>query len=193
MSPTTSTGTATPKQINYLKLLAGQTGTSFTYPKTGSEAKHEIDRLLALKKSGVAPLPIPANDGASDLVYATAVQPGEVVGFGSTASWRKDAPEETVQPAAPAPRVGRLTEIDRYTVSGGERVVYAQRIKGSVRITDRPALGSGRSYLVERELEEDGYSALKSLVADYIEQARELDAIPMANSILRRQLQRVAA
>jgi hypothetical protein len=60
-----------------------------------------------------------------------------------------------------------------------------------VRITDRPAAGSGRSYLVDRELERDGYSALKALVADYLEQAKELGEIPMASSVLAHQLQSV--
>ena len=57
------------------------------------------------------------------------------------------------------------------------------RSNGCVRITDRPASGIGRSYLVERECEQDGYSALKALVADYIEQSRELDEVPMASSM----------
>jgi hypothetical protein len=39
----------------------------------------------------------------------------------------------------------------------------------SVRVTDVAAHGHGRAYLVERGLEQDGYSALKSLVADYLE------------------------
>ena len=52
-----------------------------------------------------------------------------------------------------------------------------------MRITDRPASGTGRSYLVERECEQDGYSALKALVADYVEQSRELDEVPMASSM----------
>jgi hypothetical protein len=51
-----------------------------------------------------------------------------------------------------------------------------------VRIADRPASGAGRCYLVERECEQDGYSALKALVADYVEQSRELDEIPIAGS-----------
>ena len=47
---------------------------------------------------------------------------------------------------------GQRTELARYDVNGGERVLYGQRINGCVRITDRPAAGPGRSYLVEREL-----------------------------------------
>jgi hypothetical protein len=80
--------------------------------------------------------------------------------------------------------VGELTELARYEVSGAERVLYGQRIDGHVRIIDRPACGAGRSYLVERGLERDGYSALTALVADYTQQARELGAVPMASSQL---------
>jgi hypothetical protein len=197
MSSATRSNGPRPRQLGYLKSLAEQTGTSFTPPKTGGQASREIKRLLALKESGhvelaVMPGDVEAEPVGSELGYATGVQPGEVVGFGSNASWRKAAPEQAVPPAA-EPQVGQLTELARYSVSDGERVLYGQRINGIVRITDRPASGMGRSYLVERELEQDGYSALKALVADYISQARELDAIPMASSIVRRELQRVAA
>lgn len=74
----------------------------------------------------------------------------------------------------------------RYRVASGERVLYGQRINGCVRIADRPASGGGRSYLVERELERDGYGALTALVADYLQQAAEMDDVPMAGDILRR-------
>jgi hypothetical protein len=84
--------------------------------------------------------------------------------------------------------VGERVELARYTVGFGERILYGQRIAGVVRITDCPAGGSGRSYLVERELEQDGYGALRALVADYLAQAEELDAIPMAHSVLARYL-----
>jgi hypothetical protein len=87
-------------------------------------------------------------------------------------------------PIRPHLEVGEHVELARYTVSVGERILYGQRIDGVVRITDRPADGHGRSYLVERALELDGYGALKALVADYLAQARELDAVPMARSLL---------
>jgi hypothetical protein len=35
--------------------------------------------------------------------------------------------------------VGERVELCRYSISDGERVLYGQRIKGVVRITDRPA------------------------------------------------------
>lgn len=95
----------------------------------------------------------------------------------------------TIQRAA----VGERVELSRYSVSSGERVIYGQRINGIVRVTDRPSDGQGRSYLIERELEQDGYSALNALLADYIAQAAILDEVPMAASVLRRKLEHLAA
>jgi hypothetical protein len=80
--------------------------------------------------------------------------------------------------------VGERTELARYTVSSEERVLYGQRVDGVVRVTDVPAAGRGRAYLVERELEQDGYDALRALVADYVDQAGLLDDVPMAVSPL---------
>ena len=51
----------------------------------------------------------------------------------------------------------------------------------------------GRAYLVERGLEEDGYAALNALVADYLEQAGELDDVPMATSVLANYLRELAS
>ena len=59
----------------------------------------------------------------------------------------------------------------------------------SVRVTDVPARAGGRAYLVERELEQDGYSALNALVADYLAQAELLGDTPMAGSPLDRYLE----
>jgi hypothetical protein len=91
------------------------------------------------------------------------------------------------------PRVGERVELTRYSVHRGERVLYGQRIDGVVRVTDRPVDGVGRSYLVDCGLEGDGYSALKALVADYTRQARTLDDVPMAASLVRRTLAEEAA
>jgi hypothetical protein len=75
---------------------------------------------------------------------------------------------------------GHRVELARYQVaSGEERILYGQRVE-SVRVTDVAAHGHGRAYLVERGLEQDGYAALKALVADYLEQAELLAAVPMA-------------
>jgi hypothetical protein len=78
------------------------------------------------------------------------------------------------------PQVGEPVELARYTVPGaGKRLVVGQRANGVVRLVDRPASGHGRAYLIERELEQDGYAALRALVSDYIEQARHHKRIPM--------------
>jgi len=75
--------------------------------------------------------------------------------------------------------VGKRVELGRYRVPAGERILYGQRVDGVVRVTDVPAEGRGRAYLVERELERDGYASLLALVADYIAQAELHGAIPM--------------
>ena len=76
-------------------------------------------------------------------------------------------------------RVGQRVELARYTIPAGERVLYGQRVDGVVRVTDNPANGRGRAYLIERELERDGNAALHALVADYVEQAQRHAEIPM--------------
>jgi hypothetical protein len=63
--------------------------------------------------------------------------------------------------------VGERVELGRYHLSSGERVIEGQRVNGAVRISDVSVGGGGRGYLIECELEEDGYDALKALVADY--------------------------
>ena len=80
--------------------------------------------------------------------------------------------------------VGQRIELARYSVRVGERVLYGQRVNGVVRVTDVPAGGRGRAYLVERRLEQDGYDALKALVTDYLDQAELLEDVPMAVSPL---------
>ena len=67
--------------------------------------------------------------------------------------------------------VGQRVALARYHIPAGERVLHGQRINGVVRVTDNPAGGRGRAYLVERELERDGNAALQALLADYVEQA----------------------
>ena len=76
-------------------------------------------------------------------------------------------------------RIGKRVELARYTILAGERVLYGQRINGVVRLTDSPASGRGRAYLIERELEQDGNAALQALVHDYVEQAQRHGEIPM--------------
>jgi hypothetical protein len=81
-------------------------------------------------------------------------------------------------------------ELARYRFTGGQRVLYGQRVNGVVRVTDRPADGPGRSYLVELGLEYDGYPGLATLVANYTREAGRQDEIPMAATLARRAARR---
>ena len=67
-------------------------------------------------------------------------------------------------------------ELARYRISAGERILRGQRILGVVRVSDIPADGNGRRYLVEREL--SSQAELQALVDDYLEQAAIWDGIP---------------
>jgi hypothetical protein len=86
------------------------------------------------------------------------------------ASHRDLEPPVMTATTSPTQRIGRRTELARYTIPAGQRILYGQRVDGVVRITDNPAYGRGRAYLVERGLEQDGNSALNALVADYLAQ-----------------------
>ena len=190
MSPSTVVRRGpTPRQLRYLRVLAERTGTTFTPPASSAEASREIDRLAALKRERGTHCELP--DSTGQCVYATAPRDDETSGWGSTATWRSSSPPRvaTARPSA----VGERTELARYRVSAGERVIYGQRINGCVRITDCPSSAGGRSFLIERELERDGLSALKALVVDYAEQARRLDDVPMASSVVRHQLEQLTA
>jgi len=76
------------KQQAYLRSLAQKTGTTFTPPKTRSEASREIDRLKALSSS-------PRHEHQTDRQAvqqaprggAARVRETEVEGYGSTATW----------------------------------------------------------------------------------------------------------
>jgi hypothetical protein len=181
VSTSTAKSSASTRQLRYLRALAEQTGTSFTYPSTRAEASSEIERLVKLK-SGADRLPLDLPDNDEPLHYATAVHSDEVSGHGVSAKWANgtDAPD-----VPSLSTVGQRTELGRYRVSAGERVLYGQRVNGRVRLTDRPASPGGRSYLIESGVEVDGFDALKTLVAHYVDQARELDRVPMATSSIR--------
>jgi hypothetical protein len=83
-------------------------------------------------------------------------------------------PTSPTTPGTP-PLVGQRVELARYRTSADERILHGQRVNGVVRVTDAPGDRGGRSYLVERGLEEDGYSALRALVADYVAQSQQRD------------------
>ena len=89
---------------------------------------------------------------------------------------------ETGRNGNPVDDVGKRVELARYVVPEGERLICGQRVRGVVRVTDVPATGRGRAYLVERGLECDGYDALQALVSDYVEQSQLYAAVPMSVS-----------
>ena len=68
-------------------------------------------------------------------------------------------------------------ELARYRISAGERIVVGQRVLGVVRLTDVPADGHGRRYLIERGL--TAMAELEAVVADYLAQAEDWDAVPV--------------
>jgi hypothetical protein len=91
MRPTTSR--PTPRQLGYLKALAQRTATSFAYPGNRSEASREIERLRQLPSLAGDRDSVDGRDldsGLERCAYATALAPGEIVEYGSSASWRGD-------------------------------------------------------------------------------------------------------
>jgi hypothetical protein len=67
-------------------------------------------------------------------------------------------------------------ELARYTISAGERVIHGQRVRGVVRLVDRPAHGRGRRYIIEREL--TAIAELEAILADFLTQATIWNTIP---------------
>jgi hypothetical protein len=89
-SSTRTRRSPTPRQLRYLRVLAEQTGTTFTPPTSSAEASREIDRLAALKRERGRHRELP--DSTEQCVYATAPAPDETSGWGSTATWRSSSP-----------------------------------------------------------------------------------------------------
>jgi hypothetical protein len=184
MSPHASASSAaSPTQLSYLKALAQQTGTTFTFPRTRRQASCEISRLKELKANRGRYLEAPRLDlDPAEQPYATEQKPGEVSGYGSSARRGDPAP----QCAAPVPRraEGEPFELGRYETDKGEkRALYGIRVNGKPRIIDTAAEQAGRIYIVEEELGENGGAGeVRALVADYLSQAEQLGCIPMAKS-----------
>jgi hypothetical protein len=188
---TTTPGKPTSRQLAYLKSLADRTGQTFTHPQTSRQASAEINRLKQAKPSSrterYVERKLIADQIATGPLDAARVRDDEIHGRGSSATWMHNReqdppPVEDPGPAASrrrcAPVVGKRTELARYNVDEGARILYGQRIDGIVRVTDRPAGPCGRAYLVERGLETKG--ELDSLVADYLQQAARLNCPPMS-------------
>lgn len=74
---------------------------------------------------------------------------------------------------------GQRVQLATYTTRDSDepRVVIGQRVDGIVRVTDEPAHGPGRRYVVEPELESKG--ALDALVEDYLAKAKRIGYAPM--------------
>jgi hypothetical protein len=187
MSPRTQARGASPAQLSYLKDLASQTGTTFTFPRSGYQAGREIERLKTLKARRRRYLETPRQElDPAELPYATEQKPGETIGYGAAARRVDPAP----RCSAPAPRrTDEPFELGRYeTRSGEQRALYGIRVDGKPRIVDAAAEGTGRIYTVEQDLrDKGGYGEVKALVADYLEQAGELGRIPMAPAPRRRE------
>ena len=102
MKPTTSAGSAKPpptaKQLAYLRSLANRSGTTFTYPRTSSQASAEIKRLQRLGQSSQADRTREQRAVQRDLAErpddASQVRRDEVSGYGSSARWASDASED---------------------------------------------------------------------------------------------------
>lgn len=165
----------TPKQLNYLRMLAGRTGTTFAPPLTRREASREISRLKRLLASAGSYRELPDREEEPPIGYATAPARGEVHGRGADASWRKPSPEPERRP------VKRIALMARYQVGTTRRAVFAERdARGPLRLVDRPVGGEGRAHLIDRDLQGENTDALRALVADYLRSAERLGRIPMA-------------
>ena len=192
---TSTAGKPTSRQLAYLKNLANRAGQTFTYPQTSRQASAEINRLKHAQPSSRSERYVErkliADQIATGPLDAARVREDEISGRGSSTTWmhnreQEPPPMEDAGPGSPrrrrAPVAGQRTELARYTVSEGERVLYGQRIDRIVRVTDRPAREGGRAYLVERGLETK--AELDALIADYLQQATKLDSPPLAISPL---------
>jgi hypothetical protein len=188
---TSTNGKPTSRQLAYLKNLANRTGQTFTYPQTSHQASAQINRLKQTQPSTrterYVERKLIADQIATGPLDAARVREDEISGRGSSATWmhnREQEPPPIEYPCPggsrrrPAPIVGKRTELARYTVAEGQRILYGQRIDRIVRVTDRPAAKGGRAYLVERGLETKG--ELDALITDYLQQATKLDSPPLA-------------
>ena len=69
-----------------------QRGESFAYPQTAVEASAEIDRLKGRRRSSAAERRMERQEVSRAMAGrgdAAAVRDGEIVGYGSSARWRR--------------------------------------------------------------------------------------------------------
>jgi hypothetical protein len=136
----------TDRQLNYLRSLANRTGQTFAWPKTFEQASAEIDRLKQARRSSPTEVRIErkliADAIATGPADSARVRDDEIAGRGSSATWVQNRDQQPPPPPAPrsrakspaaGPKVGKRTELARYTTPAGERILYGQRINGVVR------------------------------------------------------------
>jgi hypothetical protein len=74
------------------------------------------------------------------------------------------------------------TELARYRISSGERVLMGWRHSSGVEVTDRPAEGRHRAFVVDRGFR--CFEQLAAFVGDYVDQAVRIDACPMSGEAI---------
>ncbi len=148
----------TPRQLSYLRSLAERTVKTFTYPQTFADAGREIDRLkqppagartasCAGRAQEIADAVARGRAGRRPGAGGRDIGPRQLGHLGAQPPPRARADVDRPAPKRTTPVVGKRTELARYTVAEGERIVYGQRVDGVVRVTDRPATPGGRCLL----------------------------------------------
>ena len=93
MTPTSNgEDRATAKQLAYLRSLANRAGQTFAYPQTSAQASAEIGRLKAAPPSTQVERAIEQVDDRAICEAredSVAIRGFEIVGYGSTATWRQ--------------------------------------------------------------------------------------------------------
>ena len=88
---------------------------------------------------------------------------------------------------------GPRVQLARYLTSAGERVIYAVRVGGMVVVSDWPAAGPGRAFVIERGV--TSRRELYALVTDYVDQSIERDepaaVVRIGDDLARRRAARV--
>ena len=313
-SPSSSWGKPTPRQLRYIRSLAEKSGTTFTPPKTFSEAKRLIDEMKGRKPTRRADVRRERREISRDMATrrgdGAQVRSDELSGYGSKATWTTDSGEEagprvvhcerepfdiycgrgsrklelprskwanpfrigpdgtreqviakhkqrvlrqpqllacldelrgrtlgchcapepchcdtlvelgnasrecqrewllaaeraqqhhtpaTVTrphsdgPSAPPSSKGKPHALLGYTVGQDRRLIFVQRIHGTIRVGDLPANGKGERYLVADSLETCG--ELDALLLDYTSQANELGVVPASPAGVRHTLDMAA-
>src|SRR6266545_592636 len=138
--------------------------------------------LRSSQTSGTAPRPVSRRrgrlQGPSALAGAPALRAGSGGPFGGAAGRFMPSPNERSNAMSATESVRPIrVPIARYEVDEGTRLLVAvgrRTGRGQVaidQILDRPENGSGRSYLVESNIQPGDH--LRSLVADYTQQAAD--------------------